>query len=215
MAAGTRLAPRAQVTSSSLGRERERPSFRRVAKLNEATKELITRSLQVNLLALDAMVQSKRGGSRLRGFDEVSSQMRGWSKELHEKLEQLRELSRAIVVQVSIGTKEARLVSALQRTAVLARTAIEPTLHRHFAEQAVRERELLQRWHEVLDLLFDIDRLGMMAIVLSRSAMIEASSGDVEQRAQLGQVSREFYAHSENVVTVLKGLIKAMRQGDE
>ena len=75
----------------------EQANFNRVAGLNEAAKELVARSYQVNLLALDAMVQSKRGGSSLRGFDEVSSQMRRWSRDLHVELERLAALSRRVV----------------------------------------------------------------------------------------------------------------------
>jgi len=68
------------LVSTALGLDdlRERADFERVISLNEAAKELIARSFRVNLLALDAMVQSKRGGSSLRGFEAFISA--GWGR---------------------------------------------------------------------------------------------------------------------------------------
>lgn len=191
----------------------EQRNFERVAWLSEATKELIARSFRVNLLALDAMVQSKRGGSALRGFDEVSSQMRSWSRDLHRELEVLRRLSQEAVSRASRCSKEAHMLRLL---GIAARTSGHSAAVRAFellsAEQLVREADLARTWRRIADVLGDLDLLGMMATVLSRSAMIEAASGTEQQRAQLNDVSQEFYRHSEAVLKVLKGLIKAMKR---
>lgn len=185
-----------------------------MAALNEAAKELIARSHQVNLLALDAMVQSKRGGSSLRGFDEVSSQMRRWSRDLHVELQGLAALSRQVVSEVSLASKEGHLLRLLQRAAESsASLAASETFSRRNAIQEERERTLMRLWRKVLDALGDLDQLGMMAVVLSRSAMIEASGGADGQRAQLGHVSQEFYRNSEAVMNVLKLTLKEMRRG--
>lgn len=196
-----------------LDRDDEQADFNRVAALNEAAKELISRSYQVNLLALDAMVQSKRGGSSLRGFDEVSSQMRRWSRDLHAELERLAALSRLVVSEVSMTSKEGHLLRLLHRAVDASSNA---TATRTFGErrstQLDRQQTLVRLWRKVLDALGDLDQLGMMAVVLSRSAMIEASGGAPEERAQLGHVSREFYRNSEAVVNVLKSAIKEMMQ---
>jgi len=192
----------------------EQANFNRVAGLNEAAKELVARSYQVNLLALDAMVQSKRGGSSLRGFDEVSSQMRRWSRDLHVELERLAALSRRVVGEVSTASKDAHLLRLLQRAAD---SSSNPVATQAFAArraiQLDHEQGLARLWREVSDVLGDLDQLGMMAVVLSRSAMIEAASGAAEQRAQLGYVSQEFYRNSETVVNVLKTALKEQRQG--
>jgi hypothetical protein len=191
----------------------EQVNFKRVAALNEAAKELIARSYQVNLLALDAMVQSKRGGSSLRGFDEVSSQMRRWSRDLHADLERLAALSRQVVAEVSTASKEGHLLRLLERAALSSshETARETLVQRQAIQQD-RSQTLVRLWRKVVDVLGDLDQLGMMAVVLSRSAMIEASSGGAEQRAQLGHVSQEFYRNSEIVVNVLKTVLKEMKR---
>lgn len=193
----------------------ERRGFDRVTSLNEAAKELISRSFRVDLLALDAMVQSKRGGGSLRGFDEVSSQMRSWSRDLHRELEELRHLSREVVVNVSTASKEDHLLRLLARAAASTgdELATKAVALRETG-QTERGQQLNVRWRRVLSSLGDLDQLGMMAVVLSRSAMIEASSGNPEQRAQLNDVSQEFYRNSEAVVAVLKALLKVMRQAE-
>jgi hypothetical protein len=198
-------------STETLAASDEQYNFDRVAALNEAAKQLITRSYLVNLLALDAMVQSKRGGSGLRGFDEVSSQMRRWSRDLHTELEGLAALSREVLVEVSCTTKERHLLRLLQRAAAAGSGAAEISARRE-AELAEREGRLRRLWRKVGDALGDLDQLGMMAVVLSRSAMIEASGGDPEQRAQLGNVSQEFYRNSEVVMTVLKTALKEVKQ---
>ncbi|MES1183609.1 MAG: hypothetical protein ABUL60_07320 [Myxococcales bacterium] len=200
-------------TAQGLDDVRERADFERVISLNEAAKELIARSFRVNLLALDAMVQSKRGGSSLRGFDEVSSQMRRWSRDLHVELERLATLSQRVVVAVSSLSKEAHLLGLLARAAAASPGgAAAEVVERRRQADTEHQSELRRLWRAVDEVLSDLDQLGMMAVVLSRSAMIEASSGSSEQRAQLSDVSQEFYRNSETVVEVLKQLLKVMRR---
>lgn len=192
---------------------RDRFDFSRVGALSEGAKELIARSHRVNLLALDAMVQSKRGGSGLRGFDEVSSQMRSWSRDLHRELEELSRLGRLVVGYASQSSKEAHLLRLLERAAASSKSSLAAdALESRGREQLARALELKRSWRQVRDALGSLDLLGMMAVVLSRSAMIEASGGTAEQRAQLNDVSEQFYRNSEAVVGVLKALLKALEQ---
>jgi len=117
------------------------------------------------------------------------------------------------VVDVSTASKEGHLLRLLARAAASAGNELATqTVTARRADESEREEQLKRRWREVLDALGDLDQLGMMAVVLSRSAMIEASSGSAEQRAQLNDVSQQFYSNSEAVVNVLKGLLKVMRQ---
>lgn len=193
--------------------EDERP-FERVVMLNEAAKQLLARSTRVDLLALDAMVQSKRGGGNLRGFDEVSSQMRLWSRELLQQLGELSALSASVLLQTSQRSKQARKLDLL---AAAASASENPTLlaahERLRAEHDALGDGLRKQARRTQNLLSDIDQLGMMAIVLSRSAMIEAASGDDQQREQLCKVSREFHQNSESVLEIIKSTLQATRAG--
>ena len=82
-----------------------------VVSLNEASKSLLTRSFEINLRSLNAIVQSKRSGGRLRGFDDVSSQIRTWSRELHQQLEELGRLGRGAVGLASFLIRNQRSTS--------------------------------------------------------------------------------------------------------
>lgn len=189
----------------------QRSDFQDVVELNEAAKQLIARSFKVNLLALDALVQSKQTGCTLPGFDEVSSQMRMWSRDLHSQLETLAELSREVVSKTSSFSKEARHLQLLQLAATYSNDShVRQTAADMAQRQSGREYALKQHWRRLRAALADLDQLGMMAIVLSRSAMIEAASAAGEQRAHLTNVSREFYKNSEATVEVLRALLKAL-----
>ena len=189
-------------------------SFEKVVILNEAAKALLARSAQVNLLALDAMVQSKRGDGNLRGFDEVSSQMRSWSRELHQELGQLGELSATLLSRTSLRSKHNRKLVLLEKANAASENAdLRSACVRCRAEQGSLDAALGRDMRRIRNLLGDIDQLGLMAIVLSRAAMIEAVSGDEQQRAQLHQVSSEFYRNSEAVLETIRSTIAAVRPG--
>lgn len=120
-------------------------AFGWVIALSEASKKLVTHSFQVNLLALAAIVQSRRAGQSLRGFDEVASQMRRWSVDLHTELEKLRGIGREAVSLASQLTKAARLVDILERArGTRADTALERALERR--RHSVEELASLALW---------------------------------------------------------------------
>lgn len=185
----------------------------RVAALNEACKVLLERSFHVNLRALDAIVQSKRAGAAMRGFDEVAGQMRTWSRDLHHDLERLVDCSRRVVVTTSLAAKNEHSLRLLSDAARISENAGAARVRdRRVDELASLDRDIGRLWREVRDLLHDLDQLGMMAAVLSRSAMIEAASGSDEQRGQLGEVAREFYGNAQAVLETLQLAVKIARR---
>jgi hypothetical protein len=191
----------------------DRHGFGRIVALNEAAKQLLSLSYRVNLLAIDAMLQSKRGGGNLRGFDEVSSQMRAWTRELHAQLEQLNTQCNEVIARTSLLTKQQH---SLRLLAEADRQSGETGLQRVHAQQRAATEELgaeLDRdWRRVRGRLADLDQLGTMAVVLSRSAMIEASTGTDEQRDLLTQVSQEFFQNSQVAVQTIKSILKQVRE---
>ena len=192
----------------------QRPQFARVVMLNEAAKLLLARSLRVNLLALDAMVQSKRGNGSVRGFDEVSSQMLGWSRDLHALLLRLGELSATVVNRTSSDAKDAHALNILARAVELSLAPLVRAAHERLSVQhTAGQLAILQGWRQIDDVLADLEQMAMMACVLSRSAMIEASSAGPELRDQLSNVSQAFNAHAQSVVDILSDLLRAMRKG--
>ena len=186
--------------------------FEHAVALNEAAKHLLELAYRVNLLAIDAMLQSKRGGALLPGFDEVSAQMRRWTHDLRQQLEGLNGQCRDMVTGTSRLFRQARLFRLLSQ-------AVERSKDASLSAVWMRERDELaslraandRDWLRLLRSLEDLDQLGTMAVVLSRSAMIEAAAGDETQRALLGQVSAEFQEHSRSAAQTIRSVLRALR----
>ena len=181
-----------------------------VVLINEAAKRLLVRSFEINLRSLNAIVQSKRSGGRLRGFDEASSQIRTWSRELHGQLERLVGLGREAVGLASLLLRQQRMVGLLGSAARVS--------HNREAERALAEAEaaltthrtaLRGTWRRLFGVIDDLNQLGLMACVLSRSAMIEATAADADQRPQLDELTKDFYVKSEEVAAIVRGLSKS------
>ncbi len=191
--------------------------FEVVIVLNEGAKAVLDRAFHVNLRAMDALVRSRRDGSALRGFAEVSSQMRHWSRDLYGELERLSLLTRDTVEGVSRLAKHGRRVRILQEALAQSSGAygVEKALSGLVQRRDAEQQALRNKWGKVQLALEDLNQLALMACVLSRSAMIEASAGSRDQRARLGQVSREFSEDGEEVTRVIKMLLKHSHGGEQ
>jgi len=183
-----------------------------VVSLNEAAKRLLTRSFEINLRALNAIVQSKRSGGRLRGFDEASSQVRAWSRELHQQLSRLGGMVRDAVGLASAAISQQRLVALFAAAARQSGNAACARVLTDAEAALARHRTALRGlWRQVVGAVDELNQLGLMACVLSRSAMIEATAADVGQRAQLEELTKDFYVKSEEVVEIVRGLSASIR----
>ena len=183
-----------------------------VVSLNEAAKRLLSRSFEINLRSLNAIVQSKRSDGRLRGFAEASSQIRTWSRELHGQLERLGGLGREAVGLASLFLRQQRTVGLLGPAA---RSTGHPDAQRALAgaESALASHRASLRaiWRRIADVIDDLNQLGLMACVLSRTAMIEATAAEPAQRAQLQELTREFSLRSDEVVEIVRVLSTSAR----
>lgn len=103
----------AQVEPGTAGKH----SLDRVVALIVASNGLLSLSYRVNLLAIDAMLQSKRSGGGLLGFDAVASQMRAWTRDLHGQLEELNHQCYALVARSSQESRQRRVQRLLDAAA--------------------------------------------------------------------------------------------------
>lgn len=186
--------------------------FTRIVALNEAAKGLLALSQDVRLLAINAVPQSRRGGDALRGFGAVAAQMGEWTRELHARLQSLDARCAAVVARTSLYSREARVLRLLEATARMSEyPAMQDTVRRSAAAQASLRASLEGDWQQIRSGLADLDQLGTLAVVLSRSAMIEAATGNAEQRALLGQVSQDFSRLTQLAVQTVKRIIRQVR----
>lgn len=181
-----------------------------VVERNEAAKRMRTSGAQVRLRSLDAVIRSSRIHSqRLAGFREVSQQMRQWSDELELELEKL-------VVQCA---SEVRIESNRRN-----RLRRERLLHRALGgrprSDGKRDREAPNAAYrrsvrETVIQLERIGQLGLMAVVLSRTALFEAVNAHGEERAILVHAANEFRVHAESVSHLATSLLPGARRALE
>ncbi len=79
--------------------------FQNVVALTETTKVLLTHSFRVNILALDAMVQSKRGAGACAASMKSRPKCEPGAATLDTQLRRLSQLSTLIVVRTSLATE--------------------------------------------------------------------------------------------------------------
>jgi hypothetical protein len=181
----------------------------RVVELNEGAKSVLWESQQVSLQALDAVIRSTRAGTALRGFVEVSSQMRQWSRELHSAVEHVSGLSAAQVDAVSALLRQERMLGLLTGAALEApETSAIVAARDRARDRAEQTQSTLARLRrETTAALEDLQQLGLMASVLARAALIEAASGNDVEREELSIVAHAFATRSEQVLTVMRRML--------
>jgi hypothetical protein len=172
-----------------------------VVRLNECAKTIRRYAFEVSLSALGAIVLSSRTGSELRGFNEVASQMRNWSRDLEAAVKTVTLLTTQRVRQVSDCLKQTRLQDLLRKA--VRGSATDRHLRAGLALQdaalAKVHADLRQGDAVIADAIAEISQLGLMASVLSRAALIEAAGGSGSQRRELTLASQEFSRYAERV----------------
>jgi hypothetical protein len=186
----------------------------RVVAVHEGAKTILGDTHHVNLRALDATVRSLRGGSQLRGFAEVSAQMRTWSQELHAAVKQVTAASAEQVNLVSAFEKRMRMLRLLTLAGgePHAGQLLAEGLGRANADGAEIQAGLQKLQRRVRALLEDLQQLGLMACVLSTSALIEAATAG-EYAEDLTIVSKDFAERSQKVAENIRQMLTSDRRG--
>ena len=185
----------------------------RVVELNEGAKAIRRHSFEVSLRALGATAKNLRAGSELRGFVEVSAQMQSWSRSLSSAVDRVTLISTEQVRLVSDIVRRTRMLEIMELAAQneASRGALAGSAER-LREELKGARSRLKRLRDTLtDGLETLEQLGMMASALSRAALIEAASGNAEQRAELSLVSREFAQRADLVSDTIREIMRHNR----
>lgn len=180
-----------------------------VVALNDASKVMSEHSREVRLRALDALVRSAKDSSAaLAGFREVSLQMRRWSDDLSAQLTRIRKLSGDSVTQESYYRTLKRRGRLLAEAALKSgNPALKARLDAYRQKERAAQLERNKRLAATAQELDELRQLGLMAIVLSRTAMIEASAANPKDRAVLSSVALEFGEHADAVLQLGKTLL--------
>ena len=185
-----------------------------VVELNERSKALSSEAHHISLRALDAVVRSQRASPALRGFVEVSSQMREWSRTFESEVKRVFALAGSQVEVVSQIVRQQRVVGLLTKAAerVPRDACLGVARQRADAELSQAHTQLKTLRRSTLSEMQDLQQLGLMATVLSRVALIEAASGTEDERRDLGVVTADFAARSESVASAITTMIPRLAE---
>ncbi|OHC69291.1 MAG: hypothetical protein A3H93_07870 [Rhodocyclales bacterium RIFCSPLOWO2_02_FULL_63_24] len=178
-------------SSEGAGRE-----LRRIVRINEEIKSVVSAAFKINLMAMNAIFLAKRAGQSALGFGVLSNELRRFATDLQRQMDTLREATYGSVSTVTVLVKQSRISRLLERARIeaqgqaktliqqLARSRDESTLARNDEQMAALNRRLTH-------MIADTAQLVELGSVLARSAKIEAAYGGGFS-GSLMQVSSDF-----------------------
>ena len=178
-------------SSAEAGRE-----LRRIVRINEEIKSVVSTAFKINLMAMNAIFLAKRAGQSALGFGVLSNELRRFASDLQLQMAGLREATYGSVATVTALLKQSRISRLLERARIeaqgdgkgliqsLASRRDETTLARNDEQMAALNRRLTH-------MIADTAQLVELGSVLARSAKIEAAYGGAFS-VSLMQVSSDF-----------------------
>ncbi len=178
-------------SSAEAGRE-----LRRIVRINEEIKSVVSTAFKINLMAMNAIFLAKRAGQSALGFGVLSNELRRFASDLQQQMAGLREATYGSVATVTAMLKQSRISRLLERARTeaqgqgkvliqgLADRRDESTLARSDEQMAALNRRLSH-------MIADTAQLVELGSVLARSAKIEAAYGGAFS-VSLMQVSSDF-----------------------
>jgi hypothetical protein len=178
-------------SSAEAGRE-----LRRIVRINEEIKSVVSTAFKINLMAMNAIFLAKRAGQSALGFGVLSNELRRFASDLQLQMAGLREATYGSVATVTALLKQSRISRLLERARTeaqgdgkgliqsLTNRRDETTLARNDEQMAALNRRLTH-------MIADTAQLVELGSVLARSAKIEAAYGGAFS-ASLMQVSSDF-----------------------
>lgn len=181
------------VPSTASGSQAAAGELLRIVRVSEEIKRIVGVTFRINIMALNAILLSRRAGNAARGFGVLSSELRVFSVDLRQRMDELSALIHSLVAAVSrqLGTsrQSAQLARAVDGAADPARWS--PVLARHAAEAAAFAGRRAQIAQSLRLGAREVFRLADFGAVLAKSAKIEAAYGG-PFATDLTQVSHDF-----------------------
>ena len=161
--------------------------------ITECVKAVLWSAHRINLLALNALLLSRKSGSDAVGFAVVSSELRTFSQQLSQQMNRLHQQSAASLDQISEALKRRHLQQLLARADGNGRQSLQQPLARMSAAEQVFSEEATGRGKQLGAVLEDANQHCLYGDVIARFAKIEAAYGGA-WRSHLGEIADEFTA---------------------
>ena len=178
----------------------------RIVTINEEIKAVVVRAHRINLLALNAILLSRRAGGVAVGFGVISQELRGFSRNLMQNMQALMNLSFDSIQIVSKHQRYARINDLIHQATELAQYA-NVTERFALAEERFRQLRLAfsDTYRKLESLVLDADEAARFGDVISRSLKIEAAYGG-PYRTLLGEIAKQFSEFINDIPVLLKAL---------
>lgn len=176
----------------------------RIVQINESIKTVVTQARRINLLALNAILLSRRAGKLALGFGVISDELRTFSKDLTTTMRVLMNLSYSSVAIVSQFQRYSRINHILQNT--------EKASHHQLVQQrlifsnkklAELETGLNKAYQDLARYIDDAETAGRFGSVIARSLKIEATYGGGFHQI-LAQIAVDFSCYIDSIPVILQ-----------
>lgn len=173
--------------------------------ITECVKAVVWSAHRINLLALNALLLSRKSGSDAVGFAVVSTELRAFSQQLSQQMARLHQLSAASLDQISAALKRRHLQRLLARADGAGHLSLQQPLARMAASEQAFADEASGRSKQLGAVLEDANQHCLYGDVIARFAKIEAAYGG-ELRSHLGEIANEFTALVADVLPEIERL---------
>lgn len=177
--------------------------------VTEHVKSVVLCAHKINLLALNAMLLSKRSGQAAVGFGVISNELRSFSRDLASCMKVLDRIAFESLSIISILHKQQRLNYLLNLAAEQSppngRQALVNYQERFLGYELETTARLNRHRQTFASDLEEAGRLGDYGDVIARFAKIEAAYGNAFS-GQLMEIAQEFNGLIRDVIPLIQNL---------
>jgi len=178
-------------------------NLQRIVRNNEDIKNVVRLAHRINLLALNAMLLSRRAGEGAAGFGVIATELRIFVRSLMEVMQTLLQRSQGSVDAVSRARRVQRIEVLMSRAHDnIRRIGGTPHGRDQFSRAQEQRAALVAAFAELDHLLDDADEATRFGCVIARGLKIEAVYGG-ELCDLLTQVALDFSEHIDAIPAML------------
>lgn len=182
-----------------------------IVRVNEDIKAVVKLARSINLLALNAILLSRRAGDVALGFGVISDELRRFSKTLTKNMEALMQLSYISIQTISLHQRYLRMNTLM----ITAAQQITVSTYRDCLQDGAKRTQLLrdntlQSYERLQGLLNDAEDTSRFGSVISRSLKIEATYGGGFAN-MLAQIAADFSLFIDAIPSIIERLKNTIR----
>jgi hypothetical protein len=183
-------------------------SLNHAVSINEDLKRVIAMSREINVVAINALLISKRAGDQSAGFRVVALELRAFSEKICDVMDHLGQLIFRLVRRTAELLKQEKSLALLLQTADKCQDVPEALLRHVQHLKDLHDQVQLAKEKEWQQLVLEVQRslpLCRSAAMLSNNGRIEAAYGN-KMLDEMLQISRQIDDAISQIIDQLKHL---------